>query len=249
MDDIAKQYTDIAARYTAARKVLSDAKKAHGKKSAEAKAARKAARAIKKERVAFVAANPGFTPPPAKRGGRNLGAATKNTSAGDLLKLYFELNEVRGFTINEVEKLLKNGQVEEALAGSITPNSLRHGIRPTPPPAAPVEVVSAALAIAERVQADSAPIIMQPAVEVPGEAIPPAPVAPVAVGVPAGSLSGAILGILRMAAEPLTPAQVATLVKTAGEGSITSKQAADALGRLAKQGKVNKEGSTYSVKA
>jgi hypothetical protein len=241
MEDIAKQYADIAARYTAARKVLADAKKAHGKKSAEAKTARKAARAIKKERVAFVAANPGFTPPPARRGGRAVGA--KARSPEDTLKLYFELNEVRGFNLNEIEKLLKNGQVEDALAGRILPG----GRTPVPAPTA-ADAVSGALAIAARVQAESAPIVVEPAVEVAGEPIPPAPVAPAAVaGAP--TLSGAILNILRMAAEPLAPAQVATLVKTSGEGDLTAKQCADALGRLAKAGKVTKVGSTYSVKA
>lgn len=57
-------FNDIAARYTAARADLRAAKKAHGKKSTETKAARKVVRAIKKERAEFAAANPGFKAPP-----------------------------------------------------------------------------------------------------------------------------------------------------------------------------------------
>ena len=42
MENVAVQYNEIAARYTAARKVLAEAKKTHGKKSAEAKPAKEA---------------------------------------------------------------------------------------------------------------------------------------------------------------------------------------------------------------
>lgn len=246
MEDVKSLYADIAARYTAARKVLAEAKKTHGKKSPEAKAARKAARAIKKERVALVTANPGFTPPPARRGGRNMAAATKNKSPEDLLKLYFELNEVRGFTINEVEKLLKSGQVDDALAGRITPEALRHPTRPATPapePApVPAEAVSEALAIAARVQATVDPVTPTPEPA-------PAPVAPAAVGgVPDRSLGAVLIGVLAQGHSG-TPSQIAALVPAgAWSTTITAKMAADALGRLAKAGKVVKAEGKYSVK-
>jgi len=66
-----------------------------------------------------------------KKRGRPKKAAT---DPAEMLRIYGELNEKRGFSLNEVERLMKDGAIEDALAGKITPGMLR---QPAPAKAAP----------------------------------------------------------------------------------------------------------------
>jgi hypothetical protein len=205
-------WNTIVDRYKAARKVLSEAKKQHGKKSAEAKAARKAARAIKKERAAFCAANPGFTPPPRvkKVVQKGLQRKAEDEAMREALRRRMEGETVRTFT----------------------PNTGLHLPDGTP--------VSAEVPLT---QVTVAPV--------------PAPV-PAPVAVPAQVVAGAIArpaSLSRLLLDVLdggfvgSPKQVAERVPaTAWGATITAKQAADALRRLAKEGMcIKTSAGTYAA--
>ena len=176
---------------------------------------------------------------PTPREERKPGTSGAKLSDAEKLRIYSELNEKRGFSLNEIEKLVKAGRLEEALSGALTPNALRNPGRAATP--APADLVTAEAEVVVK---------GEPIPPAPAEAAP-APVAPVAVAPVAEStsLSGAILRALAGLSAPATPKEVAAIITSKGDGNITAKQAADALARLARTGKVAKDGSTYSVKA
>lgn len=75
----------------------------------------------------------------------------------EMLRVYSELNEKRGFSLNEVERLYKEGLVEDALAGKITPGMLRQ----------PAPQVAAAAQVSAAVPPPAPPVAAQP---IPGPA-------------------------------------------------------------------------------
>lgn len=201
MDKVTEQYMGISLRLKAARTALRASKKGNGKKADQTKEARRAVRALKKERLAFVAANPGFTPPARATRGRtnDVAASIAAAQAREAEKAARDQARTNGETV----AVWRGGQLHWV------------GEQKAPPVAAP------------------APEEL-PAAEPPPAVGSAAPTAAVAAVMERKALTADILASLVEAGAARTAAQVA------GAVGCTPKQAADALGRLAKEGKVVK---------